>query len=322
MRYFIMIMAIAVLGFYSCSNNSKPVQDNMLAQEAELEEKTALELPEVPKEFTTPVDRANYLITHYWDNFDFSDTAYIHLPEITEQALANYVQILPIADKNIAEKSIVALLDKAEHQKTPGMYSFFTENFEKYLYDPNSFMRNEEYYIPVAEYILTDSVTGDVEKEKVRFKLEMMEKNRPGQIAADITYTLSSGKTATLHGLKAGYTLLMFYNPDCHTCAENIDYLKTSPIINKIHESGGLKVLAFYPDADLSIWQKHLKDIPASWVNGYDKNQTVLNKKVYDLKAIPTLYLLDKEKRVLLKDATAQKIESYLKDHNQMLFSD
>lgn len=321
MKYFIRIVVIAALGLYSCSN-SKPFQNNVSAQETGVEERTALELPEVPKELTTPVDRANFLIAHYWDNFDFSDTTYIHLPDITEQALANYVQILPIADKNIAEQSIAALLDKAEHQKTPEMYFFFTKNFEKYLYDPNSFMRNEEYYIPVAKYVMADSATGDVEKEKVRFKLEMMEKNRPGQIAADITYTLGSGKTGTLHRLEAGYTLLMFYNPDCHTCAENIAYLKQSPIINKIHESGGLKVLTFYPDADLSIWQNHLKDIPVSWVNGYDKNQTVLNKKVYDLKAIPTLYLLDKEKRVLLKDATAQKIEFYLKDHNPMLFSD
>lgn len=36
-------------------------------------------------------------------------------------------------------------------------------------------------------------------------------------------------------------------------------------------------------------------------------------KNLYDLKAIPTLYLLDKDKTVLLKDATAEEIEEYLK---------
>jgi len=35
-------------------------------------------------------------------------------------------------------------------------------------------------------------------------------------------------------------------------------------------------------------------------------------KNLYDLKAIPTLYLLDKDKTVLLKDATAEEIEEYL----------
>lgn len=35
-------------------------------------------------------------------------------------------------------------------------------------------------------------------------------------------------------------------------------------------------------------------------------------KNLYDLKAIPTLYLLDKDKKVLLKDATVAQIDQYL----------
>ena len=35
-------------------------------------------------------------------------------------------------------------------------------------------------------------------------------------------------------------------------------------------------------------------------------------QQLYDLKAIPTLYLLNKDKTVLLKDAPAQTIEEYL----------
>ena len=42
---------------------------------------------------------------------------------------------------------------------------------------------------------------------------------------------------------------------------------------------------------------------------------TIKEEQVYDLKAIPTLYLLDKDKTVLLKDATAPAIEAYLMQH-------
>jgi len=45
------------------------------------------------------------------------------------------------------------------------------------------------------------------------------------------------------------------------------------------------------------------------WTNGYDKELVIKNKNLYDLRAIPTLYLLDKNKTVLLKDATLQKVE-------------
>ncbi|MFC4677096.1 DUF5106 domain-containing protein, partial [Dysgonomonas termitidis] len=31
--------------------------------------------PVIPVELSRPAERAGYLIAHYWDNFDFSDTA-------------------------------------------------------------------------------------------------------------------------------------------------------------------------------------------------------------------------------------------------------
>mgnify|MGYP002527024690 FL=1 len=50
------------------------------------------------------------------------------------------------------------------------------------------------------------------------------------------------------------------------------------------------------------------------WINGYDKKQTIEQNNLYDLKAIPTLYLLDKDKTVLLKDVTTKEIEEYLQN--------
>ena len=52
--------------------------------------------------------------------------------------------------------------------------------------------------------------------------------------------------------------------------------------------------------------------IPSGWINGYDKELTVLDRELYDLKAMPTLYLLDKDKKVLLKDAPVEQVEQYL----------
>jgi hypothetical protein len=51
---------------------------------------------------------------------------------------------------------------------------------------------------------------------------------------------------------------------------------------------------------------------PASWINGYDKNRHVKDN-LYDFVAIPTLFLLDKDKRVLLKDVNLIMVERYLR---------
>ncbi|MEG0454785.1 MAG: thioredoxin family protein, partial [Bacteroides sp.] len=76
-----------------------------------------------------------------------------------------------------------------------------------------------------------------------------------------------------------------------------------------------LTVLALYPDEELDEWKKHLKDFPTEWISGYDKKLTLKTENRYDLRAIPTLYLLDKNKMVLLKDAPAKAIEEYLTLH-------
>jgi hypothetical protein len=271
-------------------------------------------MPSIPEAITEPSERANYLVSHYWDSFDFTDTSYIHFPDITEQALVEYIYIFPQADKKVVNQSIHNFLSNAETKDSGQMYTYFLNLFDKYLYDPNSPFRNEEYYIPVTQYMLTDSRSGETEKIRTRHNLEMMMKNRQGEIAADFVYTLSSGKTGWLHAVKADYTILMFYNPDCHACGQIIDAMKGSSLINKLQEGGSIAILLFYPDEDIEIWKRHIPDIPENWINGYDRNTKVKNGELYDLRAIPTLYLLDKEKKVLLKDVDYPQLEQWLRN--------
>ena len=84
------------------------------------------------------------------------------------------------------------------------------------------------------------------------------------------------------------------------------------PADNRLLGQKKLTVLSIYPDEELDEWRKHLNEFPKEWINGYDKKFAIKEQQLYDLKAIPTLYLLNKEKTVLLKDATAQAIEEYL----------
>lgn len=311
-----LIIGFTLFYFAGCSNGNKKEE----SIEAEGDKKREFVMVAVPVTLTNPEERAKYLVSHYWDNFDFSDTVYTSLPQVTEQAFANYIEILPHTDKETATASIRNVLSSAEKANTVMMYVYFSDLFKKYLYDPNSPLRNEELFIPVAEYIIADSKTDETDKERMKFDLEMMHKNRIGEQATDITYTLGSGKTGTLHDIKSNYTVLLFYNPDCHACAEILSYAKSSPVFNDRLENKSLSILAFYPDKDLTIWKKHLQDVPSTWINSYDKEQIVKNKKRYDLKAIPTLYLLDKDKKVILKDANIQEIEHYLSNTNDGVY--
>lgn len=267
-------------------------------------------LPVIPALLNTPESRADYLVRHYWENVDFADTTYLDHREVMEQAWVDYIDIMKLVPEETAISAIKQMYKDAGKKKK--VFFYFTDLAEKYLYDPNSPMRNEELYIPVLDAMLESTVLDDTEKILPKGRRELAEQNRLGRQAEDFTYTLVSGKSGTLYGVKADYTLLFINNPGCHACEEGIKELKQAPAINKEFETGNLKILSVYPDEDKEEWERHLSDFPKEWINGYDKKLMIKEKNLYDLKAIPTLYLLDKNKKVLLKDAVVGQIEQYL----------
>ena len=76
-----------------------------------------------------------------------------------------------------------------------------------------------------------------------------------------------------------------------------------------------MQIVAIYPEGDADIWRDYLPKLPQNWINGHDYTLTVLNRELYNLNAMPTLYLLDAEKRVLVKDGTIREIEYYLQEN-------
>ncbi|RHH14344.1 DUF5106 domain-containing protein [Bacteroides fragilis] len=294
-----------MVGFTGCNGNSEKAKGNSPVVE---DTKTVFEVPEVPVSLQTAEERVAYLMQHYWDHFDFNDTSLMHKPEITEQAFANFVYILNGISQPLAIEGIQTLLQRTEKNWDMQHY-FIIDLFGKYLYDPNSPLRNEELYIPVLEYIEKSATIKSEYKITAEYRLKNALKNRPGQYATDFTFADHSGRLRKLSDTKNEYILLFFNNPGCHACHQVIDQLKESSFSH--HPQ--LTILSIYPDKDLEEWKKAENDFPPDWINGYSPEGFIMEKEIYDLKAIPTLYLLDNNKVVLLKDATWEQIETYLK---------
>ena len=264
---------------------SRKASDNQ-AEDIKSDSTKIFALPVIPALLNTPESRADYLVRHYWENVDFADTTYLDHREVMEQAWVDYIDIMKLVPEETAISAIKQMYKDAGKKKK--VFFYFTDLAEKYLYDPNSPMRNEELYIPVLDAMLESTVLDDTEKILPKGRRELAEQNRLGRQAEDFTYTLVSGKSGTLYGVKADYTLLFINNPGCHACEEGIKELKQALAINKEFEAGNLKILSVYPDEDKEEWERHLSDFPKEWINGYDKKLMIKEKNLYDLKAIPT----------------------------------
>lgn len=77
----------------------------------------------------------------------------------------------------------------------------------------------------------------------------------------------------------------------------------------------GLSILAICTEPTKNTWSDYILSLPADWINGYnDKLHTL---QLYDLRALPSLYLLDENKKVICKDATFEQIETVLAELQQ-----
>ena len=146
MKRLVSLVFITLFFFTSCvgqqQRQTEPTQQNV---------QRTFTLPEVPIMLTTPEARAEYVCEHYWDYFDFADTAYIHLPDITEQAIVNFMDLMPRVPKDLAQRSMSILYQKAAPH-SPMLWHFW-ETMSRYWKDTSSPVRNEEMYILLCQSV-------------------------------------------------------------------------------------------------------------------------------------------------------------------------
>lgn len=141
--------------------------------------------------------------------------------------------------------------------------------------------------------------------------------------ANDFTCTLASGESLKMYDLSAEALLICFYDPSCEDCHALMKRLDASPVIKQMVENKRLLILAVYPEEDMALWLENKSHVPAGWINGYDPGVKIILDNLYDFTKLPTLYLLDGQKRFLLKDATAEEIEKALESKFKIhLFND
>lgn len=242
------------------------------------------------------------MIAHFWDDFDFEVGERIIEYDTIDilNAMGEYVSYIPPRD---ADSLMRSLIHRASQSKP--VLEFFGMIAEVVLHDPNSPLRNDEYYIPVLESMLESSLLDEYERIAPEYDLEIARKNRIGTPANDFIYTLADGSQHRMHDIEADYTILMFSNPGCPMCREIMEEITSSPLLNLLTEHGDLRTLSLYPDEDLEAWREHFKDMPTSWIRAYDKGMKITVERLYNLSAIPALYLLDSQKRVIIKDGTS-----------------
>lgn len=128
-----------------------------------------------------------------------------------------------------------------------------------------------------------------------------------GQIAPDIALTNPDGKRVSLWSLRGKVVLIDFWASWCGPCR------RENPNVVKLYEKykhKGFEIYGVSLDRDRKAWIEAIKEDGLPWIHVSDlKFWQSEAAKLYNISAIPTTVLLDKEGKIIAKNLRGKALE-------------
>ena len=280
--------------------------------------------PTVPAVYVDPDERRDWILDHFWDAFlagdglcDTSAVLGVRRSDVEGQValFAQELEQLPLPEAQKKMRRFFSQVEERQAADTAShVFLLMEEIVSRYLYDPNSPVRDEDLYLPYVEGLAASRFTREEARPGYVYEARMCALAPVGSVAPDFRFKDARGRTRRLHDVKARTILLFFSNPGCYACLEIINTLEAVPGIRDRIARGDFAVVNVYIDEDLAAWRAYEPNYPRDWLCGYDPDGLVRSDRIYNVRAIPSLYLLDGQKRILMKDAPVERVVSWLQN--------
>lgn len=280
--------------------------------------------PEVPQATNAKQDSLfayKYFKTHYWDGVNFYDDRLVRTP-VFEPKLDKYFEQIVYPDADSVNKELDWMLGYASANAE--MQKFLLIKFvnrylsQKYMWEDAVFVHLFDTYFNGKSYPWLNEES----KKIITDRAYSLMANIMGHPAADIELPDTSGKKTSLYNVQAPYTLVAIWDPTCGHCKEIIPRLDS--LYQARWKNMGIKLFGMAKETDgnkdlwLSFIHAHkLGDWTHVWYSKEaDKARTDAGvpgySQLYDVQSFPTLYLLDKDKRIIAKKVTESQVDEIL----------
>lgn len=269
--------------------------------------------PEIPSSIRTSQEEAFlYYKNHFWDSFSFSNKKLVKTPFL-KQKLDTYFNELTIQREDSIIKSAEYLLNKAQN----GSQKEYEEYIIRYItnkYENSTSMGTEGVFVYMVErYFLTkyinvvDTSTLTSLKEKVNILKPLL----LNKVIPDIGVQNKENRLSFIHELKSNFNIILFYSPSCGHCKEGAPKLKQ---FYNNHKNENIEIMTIAIDGNEMDWNKFINEHQwHSFINGYGLvvSRTVNYSKEYDVSSTPTIYILDKNLKIIARRIGIDDIEPF-----------
>ncbi|MFZ1785221.1 MAG: DUF4369 domain-containing protein [Ferruginibacter sp.] len=269
------------------------------------------------------IDSYNEYKMHYWDGISFMDDRIIRTPFFLKKMERYYREVIsPDPDSIIKDIDYKLLLARS----SPEMYKFLINWLTDEYINPK-YMGQDAVFVHLFDKYHSKGLTSwlnEKQMEAISRRAYMLMANLIGIQAADLDMLNTEDKSANLYSLAADYTIVCFWDPNCGHCKEEIPRLDS--IYRASWKQHNVKIFAVLtPENKANVkpeWTRFITDHNlGEWTHVYKTKemedadyaaQRPSFRQLYDITMTPTIYLLDKEKRIIGKKLTLLQLNELL----------
>ncbi len=269
------------------------------------------------------INNYNEYKKHFWDGISFMDGRIIRTPFFLKKLERYYREVIsPEPDSIIRDVDYKLLLARS----APEMYKFLLNWITDEFINPK-YMGQDAVFVHLFEKYHSKGLSSwlnEKQMEAISRRAYMLMANLIGIKAAELEMLNTEDKPTSLYSLDADYTVISFWDPNCGHCKEEIPRLDS--IYRASWKKHNVKIFAVLtPDNKQSVkpeWLSFIKDHNlGEWTHVYrtkemeDADYAAMKpsfRQLYDITLTPTMYLLDKDKRIIGKKLTLLQLNDLL----------
>lgn len=139
---------------------------------------------------------------------------------------------------------------------------------------------------------------------------------QPGTAAPDFTLAAPDGTKHALSSLRGSYVVLDFWASWCPDCR------KDTPMLKELYSKYGqtIKFVSVSFDDNKDNWTQYIEKNGMEWLNLSELKkwkQTDISK-LYKIKWIPAMYLIDRQGQIILSTVMIDKLAAKLKELHEL----
>jgi len=260
-----------------------------------------------------------YFKAHYWDGISFSDERLTRTP-VFEPRLDKYFKDLVAPDADSIEKEADRML--LEGRVSKPMFQYLMVYFVQKYVNPE-YMGQDAVFVHLFDKYINAGETEFFTEKYRKFlndRAYSLMANLIGQPAPNMEMVDTTGALRPLYGVNANFIVICFWDPTCSHCKEVVPRLDS--IYKAKWQQEGVKIYGVMVDGGKEAWLQFIKDHNLSdWTHVYEtkEHQEATEKagqpgfrQLYDVYQTPTLYLLDKDKRIIAKKLSYEQLEQVI----------